>query len=170
MNRAEFEYKLFNNLTITEDNLVIFRQLLRLPYPEFKVLIEMLLNTQLTPEDFMDSSGIIKDVNVETARDIINTKSETYEASEIISVLKAKNASGKNTNTKLGYTFDHKSNIVDSLNFDKLLPYLVDGRYVVSDGNFDSIVPNSIQIKKAGSTGQAKKEIQKQLVKRRLNK
>ena len=174
MNRARFEF-LVNKLNITNQNASIFRQMLRLPYAEYKIIIELMLEGKVTPEDFMTSTGMIADANVENAKKIINDKAKynNYTAADVTTALTNKNKEIPNTSQAsnlVGYKYDYMSDVVNSDNILKTLPYNVTGTHIITDGSFDTIFPNLIQITEAGSIDAAKKDIQLKILKRRITK
>lgn len=167
MNRAIFQQKL-SAISITEETLPVFENLLRLPYSEYKVAIELLLEKQVTPEDFLESEGMINSPVVDETRYTLRNTNKQLSESDITAAILAKNAGKKHLPLNTGYKFDFKGDVVDSSNIDKSIPYNPNDNFVITDGSFESIVPNANQILQAGSVSAAKKSIQLSLMQRKL--
>lgn len=168
MNRAIFQQKL-SAISITEETLPVFENLLRLPYNEYKAVIELLLEKQITPEDFLESDGMINSPAVDEMRYTLRKSNKTLSETDITASILAKNAGREFSPLNVGYRFDFKGDVVDSTNVNKAIPYNPNDNFVITDGSFDSIIPNSDQIFQAGSVSAAKKTIQLSLLQRKIS-
>lgn len=143
MNIASFQAQL-KQLKITELNKQVFIDLLKLPYSEFKPLMEMLLNGKLVPEDFMDAYGVIPPISLATMQAKIAANTASIDGAFIAeqAINKVKGEAYVATSVK---TVDLKREAVTTnpSAANKSLPYNAVGNKVVQSTVFEDIVTTS---------------------------